>query len=133
MPIDPSEIEALWSLTGKVGAVLAAIVALIKAYQFLVQLTPVAKLEKRVTACEKHDETDFNRINGLEKRVIELEKKTDEVAAKIDRVDEGIQRLGKSQISLFRHMIDGNGVDKMREEEEDLTEFFIKRSRPTSE
>ena len=35
--------------------------------------------------------------------------------------------LGKAEVSLFNHLINGNGVEAMRKEVKDLTDYFIER------
>jgi hypothetical protein len=35
--------------------------------------------------------------------------------------------LGKAEVSLFNHLISGNGVDSMKQEVKDLTDYFIER------
>lgn len=81
-------------------------------------------------ACERNrgqSEKDFEHIKEIDRKIAHLEEKTDSTQKQIEEVNEGIKKIGRSQISLLRHMVDGNGVDKMRDEAEELTDFFIDR------
>lgn len=121
----PSEIEALWSLVGKAGTFIAAIVALIKGYQFLRSLSPAAKVEKRMDAAEAKLQKDYEHLDRLDKEVAEIKKSQQKYGDELQKAVSGINKIGTSQISLLRHMADGNGVDELRAEAEDLTKFFI--------
>ena len=121
----PSEIEALWSLVGKAGTFIAAIVALIKGYQFLRSLSPAAKVEKRMDAAEAKLQKDYEHLDKLDKEVAEIKKSQQKYGDELQKAVNGINKIGTSQISLLRHMADGNGVDELRAEAEDLTKFFI--------
>lgn len=121
----PSEIEALWSLVGKAGTFIAAIVALIKGYQFLRSLSPAAKVEKRMDAAEAKLQKDYEHLDRLDKEVAEIKKSQQKYGDELQKAVNGINKIGTSQISLLRHMADGNGVDELRAEAEDLTKFFI--------
>ena len=122
-----AEVEMLWQVLGKVGVAVGVLVALIKGIQFLNSIMPVTKLEERVKKIEEHDANDFKKFEQIEERIDRLEHKLNESDGKISRIDEGIQRLGKSQILLLRHFATGNGQKEMAEEADDLTEYFIDR------
>ena len=96
------DIEIFWNVVGKGAAIIGVIVAITQGIRYLYSLMPSSKLEKRVGDIESHQE-------------------------QLRQMNEGIHRIGKSQIALLHHTIDGNGVDKMREEVDDLTDFFIDR------
>ena len=116
----PTELEAVWSVFGKAAAVLAVVVAVIKGVQYLNGFMPTTKLNARVTEVEK------KQADGL-RRLDHLEQQSDDMKRQIGEIMEGIRRIGRSQISLLNHNINGNGVDKMKEEVEDLTDYFIER------
>lgn len=112
------EIEAVWSLIGRLAAVIGVIVALIKGFEYLMSLMPMSKLEKRIANCEEHNKNDFERLKNIDARVGALERD-------IGELNQGIQQIGKSQISLLRHFVTGNGQKDMEKEAKDLTDFFI--------
>lgn len=120
-------ITTAWTLFVSIGVGVGVVVAFIKGVQYLFNLTPVSKLEHRVAKIEEHDTKDLERFGVLETRIDHLEQKLNESDSKISRIDEGIQRLGKSQILLLRHFATGNGQKEMAEEADDLTEYFIDR------
>lgn len=122
-----TEIEIVWSFLGKIAAILGVIVAAIKAIQYLNSLTPTAKLELRVAENERKLNNDFEHLKAIDEKIAHLEKKTDDTQLQIKEVNEGIQRIGKSQISLLRHFVTGNGQKEMSEEADDLTAWFIDR------
>ena len=122
------EIEATWSLIGKIGAVIALIVAMIKGVQFLYSLSPSSKLEKRVDKLEEHLAADFEHLKEIDAKIQRLTEKVEATDGELKQLTEGINRIGKSQISLLRHFVSGNGQAEMQKEAEDLTEFFIDRS-----
>lgn len=114
------ELETFWSVIGKFAAVLAVVVAIVKGVQYLNGFMPTTKLDARVTAVEKKQEDGMKRLEHLESQSDDMKKQMNEVS-------EGIRRIGRSQISLLNHYINGNGVDRMKEEVEDLTDYFIER------
>lgn len=125
MNLTPTEIDALWSVVGKTGACLAAIVALIKAVRYLFSLSPTSRLEIRVKRCEENLQKDFNHLERIDNEIVEIKKSQQKYGDELHKAVKGINKIGTSQISLLRHMIDGNGVDEMRAEADDLTKFFI--------
>jgi len=121
------DVEIFWSVVGRGAAVIGVVVALVQGIRYLYQLMPSAKAQQRIDEMEKHLERDFEHLKKHDDEIAELNKKTDDTSKKIDEVNTGVQRLGKSQIALLRHSIDGNGIDGMRKEVDDLTDFFIDR------
>ena len=124
----PSEIEALWSALGKIGAVIVALGGFVKMAQYLFSLTPTSKLEIRVKKCEDNLQKDFNHFERLDNEIVEIKKSQQKYGDELQKAVNGINKIGTSQISLLRHMADGNGVDELRAEAEDLTKFFIIKS-----
>ena len=122
-----NEISVTWDLIIKIGAIIGILVAIIQGTKYLASLTPTAKLTERVNGIEQNLNKDFEHIKELDRKIEHLEEKTDNTQKQIKEVNDGIKMIGRSQISLLRHMIDGNGVDKMRDEAEELTDFFIDR------
>ena len=122
-----SELSVTWELFGKLAAAIALVVAFIKGLQYLNSLTPTAKLELRVTDVEKKQRNDFEHLKKVDDKIANLEEKSDNAQLQIKEVNEGIQRIGKSQIALLRHFSTGNGQKEMAYEAQELTEWFIDR------
>lgn len=122
-----NEISVTWDLIIKIGAIIGILVAIIQGTKYLASLTPTAKLTERVNGIEDNLKKDFEHIKEIDRKIEHLEEKTDNTQKQIKEVNDGIKMIGRSQISLLRHMVDGNGVDKMRDEAEELTDFFIDR------
>lgn len=125
--VNPNELEALWALVGKVGAGIALIVALIKGAQFLFSITPTSRLEIRVKKCEQDLEKDLKRLEKHDAEIDAVRKGQEGYKIELEHAVKGINKIGTSQISLLRHMIDGNGIEEMKAEAEDLTKFFIEK------
>lgn len=122
-----NEISVTWDLIIKIGAIIGILVAIIQGTKYLASLTPTAKLTERVNGIEDNLKKDFEHIKEIDRKIEHLEEKTDNTQVQIKEVNDGIKMIGHSQISLLRHMVDGNGVDKMRDEADELTKFFIDR------
>lgn len=121
------EVEILWSMFGKLAVLIGTIVAIVQGIKYLMSLMPTSKLEKRIAECESHNKSDFEHLKSIEIRVSSLENELKETNIEIDTVNEGIQRIGRSQITLLRHLVTGNGQKDMEKEADDLTEYFINR------
>lgn len=74
---------------------------------------PVLNLSDRITEVEKHDQKDIRRFDEIEKR--------------LDNQDEVNKAIIKSLYAITNHMLDGNGVDKLRSARDELTQFIIER------
>lgn len=122
-----AEIDATWVLIGKALAVLTVIVGLFKAVEYLWAKTPTAKIESRLETAEKRLEDGDKHFDELDRRIQSIEEQVGETQKQINEVNEGVKMLGKAEVSLFRHFIDGNGVDQMKKELKDLTDYFIER------
>lgn len=125
--INPNELEVVWALVGKVGAGIALIVALIKGAQFLFSLTPTSRLEIRVKKCEENLDKDYKRLERVDADILEIKKVQNGNQEDLKKLSKGINKIGTSQITLLRHMIDGNGIEEMKAEADDLTKFFIEQ------
>lgn len=121
------DIATVWSVFSIVGGALVLIVSVIKGVEYLFKLMPVSKLEERVKSIEEHDKNDFEHFKEIERRIDHIEQKLSDSDDKMTRIEEGVQRIGKSQILLLRHFTTGNGQKEMEKEANDLTEFFIDR------
>lgn len=122
-----NEIEITWELVLKVGAIIGILVAIIQGAKYLASLTPTAKLTNKVKEIEEFQKKDYEHLKEIDRKIEALEKRTEDTQKQIGDVNDGVKVLGRSQISLLRHLIDGNGADKMAQEVEELTDFFIKR------
>lgn len=122
-----SEISIAWELVGKIAAVIGVIVAIVKGVEYLNSLMPTTKLEKRIDGIEEKQKKDFEHLKAIDAKIEHLELQVTDTQTQIQEVNEGIQRIGKSQISLLRHFVTGNGQKEMADEADDLTEWFIDR------
>lgn len=121
------EINAAWSLIGKIGVALAVIVGVITSVKYLYGLLPTAKLETRVNDMEAKQKDGFERLAKLDSEIAEIKKRFEFTEKQLMQMNEGINRIGKSQISLLHHFATGNGQKEMMKEADDLTEFFVDR------
>ena len=121
------EINVAWYLIGKIAAIIGVIVAIVKGVEYLNSLTPTARLEKRVDVIDEKQKKDFEHLKAIDAKIEHLELQVIDTQTQIQEVNEGIQRIGKSQISLLRHFVTGNGQKEMADEADDLTEWFIDR------
>lgn len=121
------EINATWALIGKTLAVLTVIVGLVKAVEYLWAKTPTAKIEARMNTAEKRLEAGDKHFEELDKKIQSIEERVSDTQKQINEVNEGIKMLGKAEVSLFNHFINGNGVEQMKKEVKDLTDYFIER------
>lgn len=122
-----SQVDATWILIGKVLAFLTVIVGLWKAVEYLWSKTPTFKIESRLETAEKRLEKGDKRFDELDKRIQNIEDNLGETQKRINEVNQGVKMLGKAEVSLFNHFINGNGVDQMKQEVKDLTDYFIER------
>lgn len=122
-----NEISVAWELVGKIAAVIGVIVAIVKGVEYLNSLMPTTKLEKRIDGIEEKQKKDFEHLKAIDAKIEHLEMQVTDTQTQIQEVNEGIQRIGKSQISLLRHFVTGNGQKEMADEADDLTEWFIDR------
>lgn len=123
-----TDLEIAWSVVGKVGAVIAVIVAIVQGVRYLYAMAPSAKLEKRVDKVEEHLANDFEHLKEIDAKLERLSEKVQHTDDELKELSEGINRIGKSQISLLRHFVTGNGQQEMQKEANDLTDYFINRS-----
>jgi len=122
-----SQIDAAWILIGKVLAVLTVVVGIWKAVEFLWSKSPSYKLGSRLETAEKRLQLGDQKFDELDRRLKGVEEQVGKTQDQIKEVNEGIKMLGKAEVSLFNHLINGNGVDSMKKEVKDLTDYFIER------
>ena len=125
MTLTQSEIEALWSIAGKIGAAIVALGGFVKMAQYLFSITPTSRLGVRVKKCEMLLEKDYQHLQQIDSDIKDIRKEHEADRAELRNAVKGINKLGTSQISLLHHMIDGNGIEEMKKEADDLTKFFV--------
>lgn len=118
------EINIAWDLVGKVGAAMAVLVGIIQAYKYLRSQTSVAKLEEKVSMHSDYLQKDKEHLERIDIRLDNIENQNKN---EFEQINKSLDMLGSSMASLINHMIDGNGLDKMKEERDKLTNFFISR------
>lgn len=104
---------------------IAIIVTGIKGVQYLFGISPTGKLSQRMSEAESKLSNDYVRLEDMDRRLSDLETKLDDTKAETKKINESLLMLGKSQISMLRHMADGNGKDELLKEADKLTDFFI--------
>ena len=72
---------------------------------------PVLNLSDRITEVEKHDKNDLKRFEDIESH-----------QATQDEVNKAMM---KTLYAISNHMIDGNGIDRLKAARDDLTKFII--------
>ena len=120
----PQEINVLWSLVGKIGAIVAVVVALIKGVKYLRSQTSVAKLEcktadhdKALEMDRKHFERIDNHIGEIDNRINKMDK---DRMAESKRINESLSMLRTSLSAMMNQMIDGNNKEQMIKERDEL-------------
>lgn len=120
-----TEVDITWELILKVAAIIGVLVAIIQGTKYLSSMTPTAKLTNRVNSIEELQKKDYEHLKEIDRKIESLEQKTNDTQRQIGEVNQGVKMLGRSQVSLLLHMINGNGVDEMAKEVEELTKYFF--------
>lgn len=120
-----TEVDITWELILKVAAIIGVLVAIIQGTKYLSSMTPTAKLTNRVNSIEELQKKDYEHLKEIDRKIESLEQKTNDTQRQIGEVNQGVKMLGRSQVSLLLHMINGNGVDEMTKEVEELTKYFF--------
>ena len=114
----------------EVLGVIAIVVTGIKGIQFLFSLTPTGKLKAQVEANTKHLADDFEKFKTIESKINDIEKKLEKAEQErvldSQKLTESLNIIGTSVASVLNHMIDGNGIEEMKEERDKLIGHFIK-------
>lgn len=126
-PMTANEFEITWALIGKIGAIIALVVSIISGIRYLYELSPSAKLAKRVTSLEEGLKKDYEHLREIDTKIDRLTERVQSTDDELKLLNEGIHRIGKSQILLLRHFVTGNGQKEMMMEADDLTAFFVER------
>lgn len=125
------KINVAWELVGKLGAGIGILVALVQGFKYLRSQTSVAKLEDKVAKNTENLEKDLKHLERIDRRIDQFEKQLiknqEEANTEMESINESLNIFGSSMASLINHMIDGNHIDKLKEERNKLTDFFIKR------
>lgn len=119
-----NQIEIAWDLIGKLGVAIGVIVGIVKGYQFLRSQTSVAKLEEKVKTHETYLAKDKEHLERIDTRLDNMEAS---MKKEFEMINSSLDILGSSISSIINHMIDGDGIEEMREERKKLTAFFIRK------
>ena len=110
---------------------IALIVTAIKGIQFLFSITPTGKLKQQVEDNTKHLANDFERFKEIDAKLSTMEKRLEAAerarAEESQKLNESLNMIGTSVASILNHMIDGNGVEEMKEERNKLMTHFINK------
>lgn len=124
--------NGLWERVLDILGWVALFVAAVKGVQYLFSLLPSSKLAMQVKENSEKLQNDYNRLDKLDERLERLETRMDESERERSEetriINQSLNMLGKSQISMLRHFIDGNGIEEMKREAEKLTSFFIDKN-----
>lgn len=118
------KINVAWELVGQIAVGIGILVALIQGYKYLRSESSIGKLEVQVNRNKENLEKDLKHLERIDTRLDMLEKNTQR---ELDQINDGISILGSSMASMINHMVEGNGIDKLKEERDKLVGFFIKR------
>lgn len=110
----------------------AIIVSAVKGVQFLFSITPTGKLKVQVEKNTKHLEQDFEKFKVLENDIssikMKIEQSERERAEDSKKLNASLNMIGTSVASILNHMIDGNGIEEMKEERDRLMTHFINKN-----
>ena len=124
--------DGLWERVLDVLGWVALFVAALKGLQYIFSLLPSSKLALQVKENTEKLQKDYNRLDKLNERLDSLERRINESekerAEETRLINQSLNMLGKSQISMLRHFVDGNGIEEMKREAEKLTSFFIDKT-----
>lgn len=124
--------DGLWERVLDVLGWVALFVAALKGLQYIFSLLPSSKLALQVKENTEKLQKDYNRLDKLNERLDSLEQRINESekerAEETRLINQSLNMLGKSQISMLRHFVDGNGIEEMKREAEKLTSFFIDKT-----
>ena len=112
-------------------SIVVAVVAGIKAIQFLFSQTLLSQVKTQVDANTKHLNEDFEKFKTIERRLNAIDHRLDEAEksrdAEVRGLTESLNIIGTSVASILNHMIDGNGITEMKEERDRLIGHFINK------
>lgn len=98
--------EEFLAIAGAIVLISNAGVAIYKWIRPALQMKKtVESMDVRITALEEHEKNDYEAL----KHMMEMSK-----------------LLCQGMICILNHMVDGNGVDKMKETREDMQDLLIK-------
>lgn len=66
------------------------------------------------------------KVDGLQEEVKELQTHTNRDYEALQHIDEILKGIGKGQITIINHMIDGNNVEAMKKTRDDLLDLTNK-------
>ncbi len=120
-----------WATTKEFLAWIAIVSGGIKALEYLFSKTPIAHLKAEIDKM-KAQLTDTNQLLKEHERELREHNRaimsiSEELAAQRRHLNVAIDKLGTSQISILNHMITGNGITELKQDRDDLTDFFVNR------
>ena len=118
------KVNIAWELVGQIAVGIGVLVALVQGFKYLWSESAIGKLEKEVSKNKENRERDYRHLERIDNRLDMLEKNTQR---ELDQINDGINILGSSMASMINHMVEGDGIDRLKEERDKLVGFFIKR------
>ena len=118
------KVNIAWELVGQIAVGIGVLVALVQGFKYLWSESAIGKLEKEVSKNKENLERDYRHLERIDNRLDMLEKNTQR---ELDQINDGINILGSSMASMINHMVEGDGIDRLKEERDKLVGFFIKR------
>lgn len=88
-----------------------------------------ADTEARLVKLEEHDKKDMERFDALDKKLDRVEQDFND---RMEKQEETNQIMLGSLLSIVQHMIDGNGIQGLKDARDSLISAVIKRDKPVS-
>lgn len=86
-----------------------------------------AEVNARLVNLEEHDKKDMARFDEFDKKLDRVEKDFNE---RMEKQEDTNQIMLESLLSIVTHMIDGNGIDGLKDARKALITAVIKRDKP---
>lgn len=88
-----------------------------------------AEVDGRLDKLEDHDKKDMERFDEFDKKLDRVEKDFNE---RMEKQEDTNQIMLESLLSIVTHMIDGNGINGLKDARNALIAAVIKRDKPVS-
>ena len=88
-----------------------------------------AEVDGRLDKLEEHDKKDMERFDEFDKKLDRVEKDFNE---RMEKQEDTNQIMLESLLSIVTHMIDGNGINGLKDARNALIAAVIKRDKPVS-
>ena len=86
-----------------------------------------AEVDGRLDKLEDHDKKDMQRFDALDKKLDRVEQ---DFNTRMEKQEKTNQVMLESLLSIVQHMIDGNGIDGLKDARDNLISAVIKRDKP---